>query len=134
MCLMMIMRIGLEVAVTKIERGKVAIFCPECKEESAGKMKYRAEDNNSHENYYCPLCKEHWDLSEIIQEEYKTAVFKGDDGEWKFIKMTEAKKDSLRAKSEMWNKSSMKRSRDRKGKFAGGMNKNDINMLRRLRK
>ena len=73
--------------MTKIERGKVAITCPECKEKSAGKLKYYAESNQSHEHYYCPLCKEHWDPSELLKEEYKTAVFKGDDGEWKFLKI-----------------------------------------------
>ena len=113
--------------MTKIELGKVAITCPECKEKSAGKLKYYAESNQSHEHYYCPLCKEHWDPSELLKEEYKTAVFKGDDGEWKFLKMTKARKRELKANSNMWK-------RDRKGRFAGGMNKNDVNMLRRLKR
>ena len=113
--------------------GKSSIYCPECKEKSAGKLKYVAESNSSHAYYYCPLCKEHWDPTEVLEEEYKTAVFRGYDGEYKFVKMTKAKKEDLKANSNMW-KESLKRKRDDRGKFAGGMNKKDINMLKRLRR
>ena len=124
----------MEALVRKGKRGKVKITCPECKEASTNKMKYYAEDDNHHPYYHCSLCRNQWDPSEVIEEEYKVARFMGRDGEWKFIQHTEANKERLKEDSNMWNKSSMKRSRDAKGKYAGGMNKKDMNMLKRLRR
>jgi hypothetical protein len=112
--------------------GKVKVTCPDCKEKSAGKLKYNAENNRSIEHYFCKICRNHWDMTEVLVEEFKTARFRGQDGEWKFLQHTEARKDDLRANTNMWKNN--KRSRDSKGKFAGGMNKKDVNMLKRLRR
>ena len=108
--------------------------CPECKDKSAGRVKYRAEDNNSHENYWCEVCSSQWFTWEVRAEEYSTAVFRGSDGEIKFIGLTNAKKKQLAEETDMWNKYSMKRSRDEKGLFTGSLNKKDSNLLKRLRK
>lgn len=123
-----------EALVPKGKRGQVKVTCPECKEASSNKLKYNAEDNNHHAYYYCSLCKNQWDPSEVLTEEYRTARFRGSDGEWKYVQHTQANKERMKRDTNMWNPSSMKRSRDMKGKYAGGMNRKDVNMLKRLRK
>ena len=71
-------------------------------------------------------------MTEVLTEEFKTARFRGRDGEWKFVQHSEARIADLKANSMMWKNN--KRSRDTNGRYAGGMNKKDINMLKRLRK
>ena len=114
--------------------GKARVMCPECKEKSASRMRHEPENDNSHESYHCEVCKEHWHVSEVIVEEYKTAVFIGNDGKAKFIALTDERKKKLAEETDMWNKYSMRRSRDEKGLFTGSLSKKDSNLLKRLRK
>ena len=122
----------MEAHLHKGQAGKVKVTCPECKEASTGKLKYNPERKSSYEHYFCPICRNHWDMTEVLAEEFKTARFRGQDGEWKFVQHSEARIADLKANTNMWKNN--KRSRDSKGKFAGGMNKKDVNMLKRLRK
>ena len=123
--------------VRKGKRGQVKITCPECKEASSNKLKYYAEDDNHHPYYHCPLCKNQWDTSEVLEEEYKTARFMGEDGQWKFVQHTQANKERMKRDTNMWNPKQLQANRQRRrnvGKQAGGMTRKDTNMLKRLRK
>ena len=121
----------------KGKAGKIKVLCPECKEASTGKLKYYPERDSAYEHYFCSVCRNQWDMTEVLTEEYKTATFIGDDGEWKFIQHSKSNKERLKRDTNMWNPKQLQSNRQRrrnKGNQAGGMTRKDINMLRRLRK
>ncbi len=108
----------------------IKVTCPECKEASEGKLRFRAENKNSFDAYHCSLCQNEWDPSEVITEEYKIARFIGRDGEWKFISHSESNKIKLQKNTNMWNKRVLHNRRDSVGRWS----KKDANLLKRLRK
>jgi len=113
----------------------VKLSCPECNEGLDGKLSFRGADKSAPDRYCCLKCNNEWFPDELKQEKYNTAVFKGDDGEWHFVAMTKARKENLKANSNMWKKANNpNQSRNTRGRFAGGMNERDISMLRRLKR
>jgi len=76
------------------------------------------------------LCKNEWDPSEIITEEYNVARFMGNDGEWKFIRHTESNMKRMKRDTNMWNKELLHNRRNSVGRWS----KKDANLLKRLRK
>ena len=114
--------------------GKARVTCPECKERSSSRMRHKPENHVHHECYYCEICKEEWHISEVIVEEYKTAVFRGQDGELKFIGLTDGRIEKLTKETNMWNKESLQRTKNALGHFTGNLNRKDSNLLKRLRK
>ena len=119
----------------KGKAGKIKVLCPECKEASTGKLKYYPERDSAYEHYFCSVCKNQWDMTEVLTEEYKTAKFMGEDGQWKFVQHSKSNKERLKRETNMWTPKQLQSNRQRrrnKGNQAGGMTRKDINMLRRL--
>lgn len=108
----------------------IKVTCPECKEASESKLRFRAETKTHFDLYYCMLCQNEWDPSEVITEEYKIARFRGRDGEWKFISHSESNKIKMQKNTNMWNKRVLHNRRDSVGRWS----KKDANLLKRLRK
>lgn len=109
------------------------VTCPECKEASEGNIRFRRECKSHFDSYYCSLCKNEWDPSEVLKEEYKIATFVGRDGEIKFITHSESNQRKMRMSSNMWNPAALENKRDAKGKWTGRVSKKDANLLKRLR-
>ena len=118
------------IILPKFNQWKTKVTCPECKEASDGKLRFRAECETHFDLYYCMLCKNEWDPSEIITEEYKVARFMGNDGEWKFIRHTESNMKRMKRDTNMWNKKLLHNRRNSVGRWS----KKDANLLKRLRK
>jgi len=117
-------------------RNGIKLSCPECGEGLDGKLSKNSSTNIAPEGYRCGKCENEWFPDELKQEEYKTAVFKGADGEYHFVAMTDKLKADYRERG-VWDPDkhpNRYRRKNTKGKYAGGMNKNDVNMLKRLRK
>ena len=110
------------------------ITCPECKAASEGKMKFRPECKAHFDLYYCEVCNNEWDPTEVLIEEYKVARFMGRDGEWKFVRHTESNQRRLRENTNMWNPEVLNNKRDTRGRYTGRMSRKDSNLLKRLRK
>ncbi len=119
-----------DITLPKKHGANIKVTCPECKEASEGKLRFRAENKNSFDAYHCSLCQNEWDPSEVITEEYKIARFIGRDGEWKFISHSESNKIKLQKNTNMWNKRVLHNRRDSVGRWS----KKDANLLKRLRK
>tara|TARA_B100000902_G_C27226555_1_gene872505 strand:+ start:453 stop:818 length:366 start_codon:yes stop_codon:yes gene_type:complete len=118
------------ITLPKKHGANVKVTCPECKEASEGKLRFRAENKNSFDAYHCSLCQNEWDPSEVITEEYKIARFRGRDGEWKFVSHSESNTRKMRENTNMWNPRALKRDRNSVGRWS----KRDANLLKRLRK
>jgi len=119
-----------DITLPKKHGANIKVTCPECKEASEGKLRFRAENKNSFDAYHCSLCQNEWDPSEVITEEYKIARFMGRDGEWKFVSHSESNSRKMRENTNMWNKRVLHNRRDSVGRWS----KKDANLLKRLRK
>ena len=119
-----------DITLPKKHGANIKVTCPECKEASEGKLRFRAENKNSFDAYHCSLCQNEWDPSEVITEEDKIARFMGRDGEWKFVSHSESNSRKMRENTNMWNKRVLHNRRDSVGRWS----KKDANLLKRLRK
>ena len=119
-----------DITLPKRHGANIKVTCPECKEASEGKLRFRAECESHFDSYYCSLCKNEWDPSEVITEEYKIARFMGRDGEWKFVTHSESNSRKLKENTKMWNTRALERNRNSVGRWS----RKDANLLKRLRK
>ena len=119
-----------DITLPKRHGTNIKVTCPECKEASEGKLRFRAECESHFDLYYCSLCKNEWDPSEVITEEYKIARFMGRDGEWKFVTHSESNSRKLKENTKMWNTRALERNRNSVGRWS----RKDANLLKRLRK